>query len=121
MGVLLFVLLKSRKLKLFRGHLFSDAIKIMLFISDVQYYVPSKLCRTAESIHLFKITGTLAPENVKLECNLIWDVMELDWKEVSMTLIGNKINLPKSLTIRFRDKFKMRCIVKREPCFFILC
>ena len=29
----------------------------MLFISDVQFYVPIKLCKTPGSIHLFKITG----------------------------------------------------------------
>ena len=39
----------------------------MLSISDTQYYVSIKLCRTAGSIHLFKITGTLTPENVKLK------------------------------------------------------
>ena len=39
--------LHSRKLKLCRGHLFSNAVKIMLFISDVQYCVPIKLCKTA--------------------------------------------------------------------------
>ena len=42
------------------------AVKIMTFISDVQYYVPMKLCKTAGSIHLFKITGPLKPENIKL-------------------------------------------------------
>ena len=36
----------------------------MLFISDVQYYLPIKLCKTAGSVHLFKIT--VKPENVKL-------------------------------------------------------
>ena len=30
-----------------------------------------------------------------------------------MTLNGNKINLPKSVTIKFRDKFKIRCLIKR--------
>ena len=65
-GLVLFVILKSRKLKLCRGHLFSKCSQIMLFISDAQYYVPVKLCRMAGSIHLFKITGTLTPENVKL-------------------------------------------------------
>ena len=35
--------------------LFSNVVKIMLFISDVHYYVPVKLCKTAGSIHLFKI------------------------------------------------------------------
>ena len=32
-----------------------------------------------------------------------------------MTLNGNNISLPKSVTIKFRDKFKIRHIVKREP------
>ena len=58
LGIAVFLILNIRKLKLSGGHLFSNTvIKIMLFISDVQYYVPVKLCRTAGSIHLFKITG----------------------------------------------------------------
>ena len=41
-----------------------QAVKIMLFTSDAQYYVAIKLCRITGSIHLFKITSTLVPENV---------------------------------------------------------
>ena len=67
LGILIFIILKSRKLKLFRGHLFSNTVKIMLFISDAQYFVPGKFCRTAGSINLFKITGKLTPENIKLK------------------------------------------------------
>ena len=55
-GLVIFTILKVRRIKLCRGQLFSNIVKIMLFISDVQYYVPVKLCRTAGSIHLFKIT-----------------------------------------------------------------
>ena len=35
-----------------------------------------------------------------------------------MTSNGNKINLPKSVTIKLRDKFKIRCIIKRKPLLF---
>ena len=35
-----------------------------------------------------------------------------------MTLIGNKVNLPKSVTIKFRDKFKIRHMLEREPLLF---
>ena len=84
----------------------------MLFISDAQYYVPVKLCRTAGSIHLFKITGKLTPEHIKLKRNILWDIIELDWKDVNMTLNGNEINLPASVIILLRDKFKIICIVK---------
>ena len=37
LGIIVFVILIARKLKLFRGHLFSNIVKIMLFISDAQY------------------------------------------------------------------------------------
>ena len=104
-----FCYFNAKKLKLFRGHLFFNAVKLMPFISDVQYYVPVKLCRTSGSIHFFfKITGTFIPEHVKL----LWDIIEIDWKEVNMTLNGNDISLPSSVIIPLRDKFKIRCIVK---------
>ena len=54
------------KSKLCRGCLFSNAVKIMIFKSDAKYYAHIKLYKTAESIHLFKIIGTLKYENIKL-------------------------------------------------------
>ena len=62
----------------------------MLFISDVQYYMPVKLCKTAGSIYLFKITEMPdkvmckceIPDKVKLNKNYMWDILEVDWKEV---------------------------------------
>ena len=55
----------------------------MIFISDVQNYVPIKFCKTAGSIHLFKVIGKLKVENIKLNKNYLWDTLEIDWKEVS--------------------------------------
>ena len=87
-------------------------VKLMLFISDAQYCVLVKLCRTAQSTYLFKITGNLTPEHIELKRNILCDFIELDWKEVNMTLNGNKINLPASVIISLRDKFKVISIVK---------
>ena len=39
------------------------------------------------------------------------DIIELDWKEFSMN--GNKVHLQKWVIIPLRDKFKIRCIVRR--------
>ena len=72
----------------------------MMFILDVQNYVPIKLCKTAGSIHTFKITDTLKLENIKLNKNYSWDTMEIDWKEVTVTFNDNKINLPKVVVIK---------------------
>ena len=115
LGIIIFIIVNARKLKLFSEHLFSNAVKVMLFISDVRYYVLVKVCRTMRSIHLFKITGNLHPENVTLKRKILWYIIEIDWKEVSITLYRNKAHLPKSVIMQLRDKFKIRCIVRREP------
>ena len=115
LGIVILIVIHTRKLKLFRGYMFSNAVKIMLCISYTQYYVPVKLCRTAGSIHLFKITGKLTPEQITLKRKLLWDIVELDWKDVNMTLNGNGVHLPNSVIIPLRDKLKIRCFIRREP------
>ena len=75
--------LPYRKSRFCKGHRFSNVVKVMIFISDVQNYVPIKLCKTAGSIHLFKIKGMLKAKNIKLNKNYLWDTLEIDWKEVS--------------------------------------
>ena len=116
----LFTILQVRRVKLCRGQLFSNVVKVMLFISDVKYYIPINLCKTTGSIHLFKIRGILMPDKVKLNKNYIWDILEVDWKEVKVTFNGKAINLPKSVTIKFQDKFKVRHIMENQPLIFYL-
>ena len=72
----------------------------MIFISDVLNYVPIKLCKTAVSIHLFKITGILNAKNIKLNKNYLWATLEIDRKEVTVTFNGNKIDLPRIVIIK---------------------
>ena len=46
-------------------------------------------------------------DNVKLNKYYIWDVLEIDWSKVKVTFNGKVINLPKSITVRLWDKFKV--------------
>ena len=108
LSLIIVTFLHYRKSRLCKGYKFSNAVKIMLFISDVQNYVPIKLCKTAGSIHLFKIKDTLKPKNIKLNKNYLWDSLEIDWKEVTVTFNGNRIRLPRIVAIRLQDKFKVR-------------
>ena len=106
---------KLYRMPMFRKYRYSNTIKIMLFISDIKSYVLIKLCKTSGSIHLFKITGSINKENITLHKNTIWDVIEIDWRPVTIILSGNVINLPGSVIIPFRDKFKIRWIIKGKP------
>ena len=66
LSLIIAMFLHYRISRLCKGHRFSNAVKIMIFISDVQNYVPIKLCKTVGSIHLFKFIGMLKAENIKL-------------------------------------------------------
>ena len=88
-----------KKCRIFRGHLFSNAVMVMLFFSNVEYYVPVKLCKTAGSIHLFKSIGHLTPAQITFKRRLLCDVEQIYWKEVLMTLNGNMVQLPTSVII----------------------
>ena len=105
-NLIIFAILQVRRLKLCRGQLFSNVVKIMLFISDIQHYVLVKLCKTAGSIYLFKVTGKIATDKVKLNKHYVWDVLEIDWSKVKITFNGKVINLPKSIKVSLWDKFK---------------
>ena len=106
--VLFLTIERLYRMQIFRKYRYSNTIKIMLFILDIKSYVPIKLCKTSGSIHLFKLNGSITKENITLHKNTIWDVIEVDWRPVTITLNGNVINLPGSVIIPFRDKFKIR-------------
>ena len=84
------IFLHYRKSKFCRGYSFSNIVKIILFISDVQYYILIKLCKTSGSPHLFKIKGTLKPEDIKLNKNYLWDTLEKNWNGIKYHSIAMK-------------------------------
>ena len=118
LSILIVVFLHYRKSRLCKGYRFLNAIKMMLFISDVQNYVPIKLCKTAGSIHLFKIKGTLKSRDIKLNKNYLWDTLEINWNGVTVTFNDNKVELPKIVAIKICDKIKIRRLMNRQPLNF---
>ena len=116
--LIIITFLHYRKSRFCKGYKFSNAVKIMSFISDIQNYVPIKLCKTPGSIHLFKIKGTLKTGHIKLNKNYLWDTLEINWKEVTVTFNDNKIELPRIVAIRIWVKIKVRRLMSREQLIF---
>ena len=120
LGMLYLVTNKLRKTRFCKGHLFSNNTKILLLISNAHSYVPIKLCKVAGSIHLFRIKGTLNPGNMKLKNNWIWDVLEINWSDISITLNDNEINLPRLVIITFRERYRARKCLRKHPLLFYI-
>ena len=115
LSMIIVMFLHYRRSRLCRGYKFSNGIKIMLFILDVQNYIPIKLSKTSGSIQQFKIKITLNSEDIKLNRNYLWDTLEINWKKITITFNDNMIDLPKIVTIKIRDKFRVRRLMNREP------
>ena len=120
LGMLYLVTNKLRKSSFFKGCLFSNNTKILLFISNTHSYVPIKLCRVARSIHLFRIRGGLNPENAKVKKNWIWDVLEIDWSDVSIPLNDNEIDLPSSVIVPFKERYRARRLLRKHLLLFYI-
>ena len=87
----------------------------MIFLSNIKSYIPIKLCKTLVSIPLFKLSGSINRENVTLHRNTMWGIMEIDWRNITVTLNGSVVNLQGSVIISFRDKSKIRQMMRSRP------
>ena len=83
----------------------------MLFFSDIKQYIPVKLCKTAGSIHLFQIYGQLTSDQITLERKYLWDIITINWGEVFVTLNGAIVQLPISVKVPFRHKYRLRHLI----------
>ena len=114
LSMVVVIFLHYMKSKFCRGYRFSNVVKTVLFISDVQNYILIKLCKTSGSLHLFRIKGILKPEDIKLNRNYLWDMLEINWNGIKLSFNDNEIDLPKIITIKMQDKIRVRRMMNRE-------
>ena len=112
--VTLMALAKLRKSRIFKGRLFSNIIKIKLFVADNHCYIPLHLNKLAGSVHLFKLHSILTKENVVLKKKWIWDILEIDWTVVHVLQDHKEINLPVTVVIPVYYKFKLRQLLRNS-------
>ena len=63
---ILIVLAKLKKSKVIQGHIFTNMVKMKLFLANTQSYVPLELNSASGNVHLFKLSGTLTVEKFTL-------------------------------------------------------
>ena len=119
-GLIIYVLPTMQKCTVFKRRLYSNTVTVMLFFSDITQYVPVKLCKTVGSIYLFHIYGQLTPHQITLERKYLWDIITIDWREVCVTLDGTIIQLPISVKIPLRDKYRLRCIKRKRSLLHVM-
>ena len=51
--------------------------------------------------------------------NWIWDVLEIDWSDVSIRLNDNEIDLPSSVIISFKERYRARRFLRKHLLLFL--
>ena len=105
---------KLRKSRIFKCKLFSNAIKVKLFVADNHCYIPLHLNKLAGSVHLFKLHSMSSKENLILKRNWIWDVLEIDWTDVYLLQDHKEINLLVTVEIPIYCKYKLRQLLRNS-------
>ena len=113
-GLTIYVLVTKQKYTIFKRRLYSNTVTVMLFFSDIKQYVPVKLSKTMGNIHLFQIYGQLTPDQITLQRKYLWDIIRIDCREVFVTLNGTIRQLPILVKIPLRDKYRLRCILRKR-------
>ena len=112
--LIIYICLSNQKCTIFKRRLYSNTVTIILFFSDVKQYIPVKLCKLAGSIHLFQMYGQLNSDQIVLEKNCLWDMIRINWKEVLVTLNGIILQMPKTVKIPIRDKYRLRTLMDKH-------
>ena len=106
--LIVYICLSNQKCNIFKRRLYSNTVTIMLFFSYVKQYIP------VNSIHLFQMYGQLNSDQIVLEKNCLWDMIRINWKEVFVTLNGIILQMPKSVKIPIRDKYRLRMLMDKH-------
>ena len=112
-GLVIYIFTTTQRCTIFKRKLYSNTVNVMLFFSDVKQYIPVKLYKTAGSIHLFQIYGQRTSNQITLERNFLWDVIKIEWGEVFLTLNGAIVQLPISVKVPLRDKYRLRHMMSK--------
>lgn len=96
------------KLNWWRGTRFERTSTVYLFLCKGCYFVPVKILRTTAGLHVISSIGELGSDNLSLSKNLIWDVMNVDWSTIVVTIKDRPTLLPRSIPLLLKDKIRVR-------------
>ena len=108
------LLRKIKKSVFFQGQLFSNMVKVKLFLADTKSYVSLDLNKIPRNTHLFKLTGELSLDNITLRKNWLWDVLEIRWDDMHIILNDKDIHLPTMLVMPLIHNLKVRKLFSKR-------
>jgi hypothetical protein len=97
-----------RKMTLLKGYRYRRACEMYLFLSCNNYYVPLKLRNTSGLSHMFSLNKSIHAQQITISKQILWDLLHIDWADLTVKLNGITVMLPHEVTIPLLDKIRVR-------------
>ena len=117
--VVLLLLRKIKKSIFFQEQLFSNMVKIKLFLADhkVPCFIRSK--QNSCKYPFIQIDSRTVLDNNTLRKNWIWDVLEIRWDDIHIILNDKDTHLPTTLVIPLIHKLKVRKLFSKRDLLHV--
>ena len=111
-SVLIIVYQQWKNKNMCSGYVCSNMMDIKLVLAGPTYYIPLSLRKAAGACCKISLNGLPNPSQLTLVKNWLWDTMTIDWAGTELCVMDEYINLPNTLVIPLRAKWKVRELVR---------
>ena len=118
LSVIIVIWQQWKNKNLCRGYLYTNLFEIKLILGEATRYLPLKLRKMAGPLHRVGINMIPTPRQISLIHGWMWDTLTIDWTGILMTSGNETIQLPSTIIVPIRAKFKLRQILG-DPSFTV--
>ena len=108
------ILLHYRKSKFCRGHRFSNIVKNSIVHLRCTALYTNKTLQDIRKSSLIQNHRHINIRRYKTKQKLLVDTLEIKWDKIKLVFNSNEINLPKLITIKIKNKIRVRRMMSRE-------
>ena len=101
-----------------RRYLYTNIFEIKLILGEDTRFLPLKLRKMAGPLHRVGINRIPSSRQINLIRGWMWDTLTINWSDIEMFSGDETIQLPNTIIVPLRAKFKVRQIIN-DQCFTV--
>ncbi|MCG8621233.1 MAG: hypothetical protein MJE68_04410, partial [Proteobacteria bacterium] len=114
LSVIIVIWQQWKNKNLCRGYLYTNTFEIKLILGEETRFLPLKLKKMAGPLHRVGVNRLPTPGRLRLIRNWLWDSLTIDWDGIEMISGHETVQLPNTIVVPLRAKFKVRQILSDQ-------
>ena len=97
-----------------RRYLYNNTFEVKLVLGEDTHYLPLRIRKIVGHLHRVSINMIPSPDQVRLVRNWLWDTVVINWDNTELLNGDEVVNLPSTIVVPIRAKFKVRQIISNR-------